>query len=332
MAEPLISVLLPVYNAAPFIREAIQSVLAQTEPRFELIVIDDGSKDDSAAIIESIKDPRIRFFRQENKGMGATLNYAIRLAQGKYLARQDADDFSMPSRFSLQLEFMEEEDEYALVGTWAEIVDENTQRTGRAHCPPQIHPELNYELLFDNPFVHSSVMIRRSALEKTGPYDLSKTPLIQDYELWWRIAQQFRISNIPETLVLYREVTSSMSRVSKKYAEIVAKQSEENIRELLKRDGQEMSDNDLKDLREFCLLYHCAFDALPVQPKRKNIAHIANRIETATKHFWTDFNADRSQLHAAHLAKCWRDYRINHPDTSALARFKLRALRKLNSN
>ncbi|HLG02842.1 MAG TPA: glycosyltransferase, partial [Bacteroidia bacterium] len=192
MSAPLISVLLPVYNAESFIRDSIQSVLDQTLPDFELIVIDDGSKDNSAEMVESIRDPRIRFYRQENKGMGATLNYAISLARGQFLARQDADDISLAERFARQVTFLNAHTDHALAGTAAVIVNEKLGETGRRHSPAEKHRDLCFDLLFDNPFVHSSVMMRADAIKQTGAYDLQKASLIQDYDLWWRIAQKFR--------------------------------------------------------------------------------------------------------------------------------------------
>ena len=104
--NPLISVLIPVYNAELFIGESISSILNQTYTNWELIIIDDGSNDNSASIIGNITDPRIHFHKQENSGMGSALNKAILLANGKYLARQDADDISLPERFEKQIDFL----------------------------------------------------------------------------------------------------------------------------------------------------------------------------------------------------------------------------------
>ena len=101
---PLVSVVLPVYNGAAYLREAVDSILAQTYRSFELIIINDGSKDDSASIIAQFDDPRIRSFSQANQGLAATLNRGIGLAQGAYIARQDQDDISLPVLHHLALE------------------------------------------------------------------------------------------------------------------------------------------------------------------------------------------------------------------------------------
>lgn len=209
---PLVSVLLPVYNGAAYLAQAIDAALAQSYRNFELIVINDGSKDDSEAIISGYQDPRLRAYHQENQGLAATLNRAIGLARGKYLARQDQDDVSLPSRLDKQVAFLEAHPACGLVGSWAEIWRDNTP-TGRIHKHPSENLALKFELLFDNPFVHSSVLIRRSALDRVGLYstDPSRQPP-EDYELWSRIARHFEVANIPEVLLIYREVLGSMSR------------------------------------------------------------------------------------------------------------------------
>lgn len=211
-AAPLISVVLPVYNGAPYLTEAIDSVLSQTFRNFELIIIDDGSSDDSAAVISSYKDRRIRFIQQDNQGLSATLNILISLAKGTYIARQDQDDISMPDRFSKQVAFLEAHPDCGMVGTWASIW-EGTNPTDRVHQHPPDSLQLKFELLFDNPFVHSSMMIRKTAFEEVGGYsiDENRQPP-EDYELWSRIARKFRVANIPEVLHVYREVPRSMSR------------------------------------------------------------------------------------------------------------------------
>ena len=120
-AQPKISVILPVYNGQHYLTEAIDSVLIQSSSDFELIIIDDGSTDDSAAIIKKLDDPRIRFFQQANKGLSATLNRAIPLAKGEYIARQDADDVSFPLRFQKQIAYLDSHLDVGMVGTAAEI-------------------------------------------------------------------------------------------------------------------------------------------------------------------------------------------------------------------
>jgi len=207
-----ISVILPVYNGSSYLREAIDSTLGQSYPHFELIIINDGSTDDSASIISSYSDPRLRFYQQENQGLATTLNRGISLAAGAYIARQDQDDVSLPQRIEKQIAFLEANPDYGMVGTWAAIW-EGTMPTERSHKHSPENFKLKFDLLFNNPFVHSSMMIRKSVLEVVGGYstDRNRQPP-EDYELWSRVARQFKVANIPEVLHIYREMPQSMSR------------------------------------------------------------------------------------------------------------------------
>jgi glycosyltransferase involved in cell wall biosynthesis len=210
--SPLVSVVLPVYNCPNYVGEAIQSILDQTFSDFELIVIDDGSWDETPEVVRQYADLRIRFFTQTNQGLATTLNRGIRLARGRYIARQDQDDVSLPERLGKQAAFLDAHPNCALVGTWAQIWREHTS-TDRVHRHPSDNASLNFELLFNNPFVHSSVMIRKSALDRVGLYctDQDRQPP-EDYELWSRIARLYDVANIPEVLHIYREIEGSMSR------------------------------------------------------------------------------------------------------------------------
>jgi len=210
--EPAISTVLPVYNCPQYVGEAIESILAQTFADFELIIIDDGSTDETPQILRRFSDPRIRLVSQENQGLAATLNRGIALARGRYVARQDQDDVSLHARFERQVEYLDANPTCALVGTWAQIWREG-KPTQRVHSHPHGNARLKFELLLNNPFVHSSVMIRKAALDHVGGYstDRNRQPP-EDYELWSRIARAFDVANIPEILHVYREVDTSMSR------------------------------------------------------------------------------------------------------------------------
>jgi hypothetical protein len=207
-----VSVLLPVYNCPAYVGQAVESILGQTFTDFELLVIDDGSTDETADVVRAYRDPRLTVESQANVGLAATLNRGIRLARARYIARQDQDDWSHPQRLARQVAFMDANAGCGLLGTWAEIWRDDS-RTNRAHAHPSDNADLQYALLLNNPFVHSSVMIRREALEDVGGYatDPSRQPP-EDYELWSRIARQWSVANIPEYLHVYREVQGSMSR------------------------------------------------------------------------------------------------------------------------
>jgi hypothetical protein len=211
--EPKVSVVLPVYNCPDYVGEAIESILKQTMADFELIVIDDGSKDNSLAVIKQYTDKRIWIFTQENQGLARTLNKGIGFAKGRYIARQDQDDISLPERFAKQVKILDANPDCALVATWAEIW-QGRSRTTRTLSHPSNQSKIKFELLFDSQFVHSSVMFRKEAVEQVGlyPTDKNREPP-EDYELWSRLARKYTLSNIPEVLQIYRELPESISRV-----------------------------------------------------------------------------------------------------------------------
>ncbi|MBK6387278.1 MAG: glycosyltransferase [Rhodoferax sp.] len=206
------SVILPVYNGLPYLKEAISSILSQSFLDFELIIIDDGSTDDSGDVARSFHDPRVQFYRQQNKGLAATLNWGISICCGEYIARQDQDDVSFPLRFERQIEFMRANPEVGILGSAAEIWVGN-EHTNRVLRHPTDDVSLRFAMLFNNYFVHSSMMIRRTVFQSTGYYseDKGKQPP-EDYELWSRVMRKFKIANLSEILMAYREIPSSMSR------------------------------------------------------------------------------------------------------------------------
>lgn len=255
---PLVSVLLPVYNGAQYLARAIASVLSQSVCEFEIVVVNDGSRDASADIVHQFKDARIRYYEQENRGLPATLNRAISLAYGCYLARQDQDDLSSPERLQKQLTFLDAHPDVGMVGTCAEIWKDH-QKTERLLGHSADDAALRFHLLFDNPFVHSSVMIRRHVLDKVGGYteDPSRQPP-EDYELWSRVARKFRVANLTETLLVYREVGGSMSRSGENpFLRNLMRISAENIS---LASGREMTFPDVVALSR---LSHGVYDGIP---------------------------------------------------------------------
>ena len=211
-AMPTVSVVLSVRNGGRDLPKALETILNQTFRDFELIAINNGSTDGTREFLDGITDPRVRVYHQEDRGLAAALNHGISLAQGRYIARQDHDDLADPSRLAKQVAFLDAHPEYGLVGTRAEIWL-GDKPGGRFHDHPTEDAELRFALLFDNYFVHSSVMMRKAALDEVGVYstDRSRQPP-EDYELWSRIARRFRVANLPERLTVYREVPTSMSR------------------------------------------------------------------------------------------------------------------------
>lgn len=210
---PLVSVVMPVYNAAATVEAAVRSLLAQTHEHLEILVVDDGSVDGSPDLVAGLRDSRIRLVRQEHRGLVATRNHGCALAQGAYIAPLDADDLSHPRRIAAQLEYLEGHPGVGLVGTWARLVSDE-QEEGTFH-PPVSDPALRRYLLWDSPFVHSAVMFRRAALQGAGGYPEG---LAEDYRLWIRIARSWKIANLPEVLVTHRIHRASYTRTQRRAA------------------------------------------------------------------------------------------------------------------
>lgn len=210
--DPTVSVVMSVRNGGSDLPRAVACILDQTYRDFEFIIINNGSSDGSAAFLDSVSDPRVRVYHQQDQGLASALNRGISLARGRYIARQDHDDLALPDRVMKQVRFLDAHEDHGLIGTRAEIWI-GDQPTGRYHDHPTDDVDLRFELLFNNPFVHSSVMIRKSVLDRTGGYttDPARQPP-EDYELWSRIARHCRLANLPERLTIYREVPGSMSR------------------------------------------------------------------------------------------------------------------------
>lgn len=200
--SPRISVVMSVYNGERWLREAVESVLGQPLGDLELLVIDDGSTDGTAGILAGYRDARLAVIRQPRAGLTVSLNRGIRRTQASLVARLDADDVALPERFARQVAFLDAHPEVALLGTGCHDVDPQG-RMLRTYCPPEADAEIRRALVRFNPFVHSSVMVRRDALERVGFYDES-LPVAQDYDLWVRLSRVTRLANLPEPLVLRR--------------------------------------------------------------------------------------------------------------------------------
>lgn len=205
-----------VYNDQATIGTAIQSILDQTYTNFEFIIINDGSSDQSLSIINRFRDreSRIQVITQENSGLTVALNTAIAQAKGTYIARIDADDISDVTRLEKQVKFLEENSDILVCGSMGYLIDMEGTIIGKKILP--ISPEQVYQkLLFNNQCIHSSLMIRASAIDTYGPYDPSFRTS-QDYELLLRLASYGKVANINEALVLWRVRSGSISWSSKR--------------------------------------------------------------------------------------------------------------------
>ncbi|MBP3261781.1 glycosyltransferase [Pseudobutyrivibrio sp.] len=215
MKMPSISVLFPVYNCkTSYLREAIESILEQTFEDFELIILDDGSENDVASVIEEYakRDSRIIFVREEeHHGLVYGLNKMISMAQGKYLARMDGDDISVPFRFELQHKFLEEHPKYGFVGGNILLMDDDNLLYGSRKYPrkPSKKDFLKYQ-----PYAHPTIMFRKSCMNMDKPYGGENNfHRGEDYRLFMHLtAEGVKGFNLQENLLCYRETRDSYNR------------------------------------------------------------------------------------------------------------------------
>lgn len=195
--NPTISVIMSVYNGKEYLRESIESILNQTFTDFEFIIIDDGSTDNSLKIIQKFNDTRIRIIENKNNiGLTKSLNKALQQATGKYIARQDADDISLPNRFKEQVNYLNNHPEIVLLGTNIYLIDENSKIIGKRITSEK--PNIN-KLKKKNQFTHGSVMYKNEIISQLGGYnELFKYS--QDYELWLRITKYHNVRNLTQLL------------------------------------------------------------------------------------------------------------------------------------
>lgn len=254
MSSPAVSVAMSVYNGETFLSEAIESVLGQTFSDFEFLILDDGSRDSSRAIIEryAANDRRIRLIARENRGLIASLNQLIEEARAPLVARMDADDICRPDRFARQVGFFAANPDYGVVGSWTEHIGEDAgpeacHWADFPHTSPQASDALSVSGANENGAIewrgwprasdstgqplthedflreietrrvllcHSSVMYRRDVVRKVGGYHAAFRHC-EDLDLWLRLAAVTKLGNIPERLIRYRRYPG---QVSNRYA------------------------------------------------------------------------------------------------------------------
>lgn len=209
-----ISVIMSVYNTEKYLLESVNSILNQEEVDFQLIIVNDGSTDNSINILSQIeqRDERVLVINQDNRGLAVSLNTAINISTGEYIARMDADDIADSKRLLKQLNFLKENRNTGIVGSYVHVFGDGKTRVWKY---PLNNNECDVALLFFNPLAHPAVMFRRSVVDDIGLYDLS-FEYDQDYELWARASGSHGISNIPDILLKYRIHNNQMGSVFSK--------------------------------------------------------------------------------------------------------------------
>lgn len=210
MAEVKVTVLMPVYNAGQYVGEAIWSVLAQDFNSYELLIINDGSTDNTEDIINSFTDARIRVISQENSGISAALNKGLAEAKGEYIARFDADDICMPERLKVQAAFLDNNPGHFICGSDAEYITEDGLHLFDFCCAGHTHDEMIQNLYTVCPLIHSAAMYRKKVVADAGGYPLYAHSF-EDHLLWVQLKDKGMFANIPERLVKIRFSASSFT-------------------------------------------------------------------------------------------------------------------------
>ncbi|MER2493229.1 glycosyltransferase family 2 protein [Catenovulum sediminis] len=226
----LVSVVLPVYNGERFLSEAIESILRQSYPNFELIVINDGSIDGTGSILSKYLgvDSRVKVIEQENKGIVSALNEGISRSKGEYIARMDADDIAYSNRLEEQVNFLERNSDYVLVGSFYKILG-----TDKLVTVPCGDLDCRALLLFTSCLAHPTAMFRRSTIAKHKLCYDKNLQYVEDYDLWVRIARFGKIGNVPKALLAYRLHGNQITQTKKdliadRYLNVVLQSMEGN--------------------------------------------------------------------------------------------------------
>jgi len=217
--NPLISVVMSVYNGEAFLEEAINSVLNQSLTNFEFIIINDGSTDSSLKIIKSFTDSRIKIINQKNLGLSKALNKGIKEANGKFIARMDSDDISLPLRFEKQIDFLNKNPNCVLVGTNAHIIDLKGNllyTTKLAENWTDIK-----KILPENTFFHSATMFPKSVWARSGGYREDIIHHFEDKILWNNFSKFGELYNLSDALLCYRLVPTSVSNHNSKTIQLL---------------------------------------------------------------------------------------------------------------
>lgn len=212
MASPLVSVVMSVYNGEPFLRAAVESILDQSFCDLEFIIVNDGSTDRSAALLDLYQknDPRVRVYHQENRGLIESLNRGLAVASGKYIARMDADDIAIKDRLKWQVQFMDQRSELGVLGGAVEVIDSSGQAVGSLRFPIRDRAIKARLLGGECCICHPTALIRSDAIHFVGGYR-SVVVDAEDYDLWLRIADRFQLGNLELPLLKYRRHPNQIS-------------------------------------------------------------------------------------------------------------------------
>jgi glycosyltransferase involved in cell wall biosynthesis len=279
---PLLTVFMPVYNAEPYLAQAIDSILGQTFGDFEFLIVDDGSTDGSAEVVSRYTDPRIRLIRKENQGCYPARNRAIAEARGEYLANMDADDISLPERFEKQISYLKSNPEAVLVGTRALGCDrmdslrlpqpDGFKYDSTSSVPYAIRKECTQG---SAPFACQAILFRRSLVDRMGAYD-TRLCYCADVDLVARAAWQGVVGCLPDYLYVFRilpeAISGAGSHIQREILAIIKEASQRATSE----QGRDFTAGDVARLNDLSRLRQ----NLPQSSKREKDAFYETRIAT----------------------------------------------------
>jgi len=249
MADPpKVSVLMTVYNAGRYLEPAVRSIMQQSFTNWEMIIVDDASTDESVQTVQRLQqeDPRIRLIlNTANKGQTPCLNQGLSEARARWIARQDADDLSHPLRLTKQYELVTTQDKLVLVGSAGRIIDGDDRLCGLADVP-LMPAAISRASAFVNPVLHTAAFFCRSTAASLGNYDESFR-IAQDYDLWCRMLSKGRAMNLPQRLVAYRHLETSIS----KQGSTQAFDEAARVANSVWRDSQDLDHSPPEALKEF---------------------------------------------------------------------------------
>jgi glycosyltransferase involved in cell wall biosynthesis len=306
--SPAVTVLMPIYNGAHFLREAIESILCQSFADFEFLIIDDGSTDESMAIVRSYTDHRIRLESNgTNMGLVETLNRGMRLARGRYIARMDSDDISHPERLAQQTSFMDQHIEVVVCGGWIKAF--GSQRFVKKY--PLTDDGIRTHLLFENALAHPSVMMRRDLFLSEHLFYDANYARAEDYELWTRVPGCYKLANLGRILLFYRrhaeQVSAEFFSVQSAVTSAIRKKQLERLGIELTVETLDLHVKISRKKPEISILFleRAASWLLALQEKKFQLEHIdsVGFTEIAGRYWW------ETCFHATSLGfRAWNTY------------------------
>jgi glycosyltransferase involved in cell wall biosynthesis len=264
--QQLITVILPTYNCEKFINECIDSILTQTYPNFELLIIDDCSTDNTVNLIKQYKDERIKLtVKEKNTGYTDSLNWGIENANGEYIARMDGDDVCLPTRFEEQVKVMIENPKVSICGSWAKVLG-----TDGYIKVPETNEQVFKRFLFQNAIVHPSLMFRKEVFSNYK-YERDFEPA-EDFYLWTKLIFDYDFYNIQKPLLLYRKHETNVSKRREK------QQKEKALEAMFNFYGKISKNAEILDFKTF-LAYNSNFnliDFLKIYKLYKGLSNYKN--------------------------------------------------------